>query len=173
METFRIAEIGEEVRRLLRTQAEQAGVHIELQINDANKWDRPLYVRGDPFLFRLALRNLALNGIQALSESPVPRGERCIRIIGLYSPSHAAASPLEGWVDIYVWNNGSPIPPEVRRRIFDRGFSTKLGRGLGLGLSLVQSVAEAHSGRVLLLEDVSPGVQFWLRIPAALPPLQP
>jgi pentatricopeptide repeat protein len=171
VETFRVSETTEEVRRLLQVQAEHASVRIDVQINDVNQWERPLYVRGDPFLFRLALRNLVSNGIQALGESAVPPGERRVRIDGLYSPPSAAGEAPDGWVDLRVWNNGPPIAPDVRRKIFDRGFSTKRGRGLGLGLSLVQSVAEAHSGRIILNDAVQQGVEFWLRVPAALPNL--
>lgn len=69
-----------------------------------------------------------------------------------------------------VRDNGPGIPAEVQQRLFERGFTTKKGRGLGLGLSLVQSVVEAHGGRIRHLREVSPGAEFWLELPAALPP---
>jgi signal transduction histidine kinase len=49
-----------------------------------------------------------------------------------------------GAVLVSVEDSGRGIPPEIAERIFDPFFSTKTGRGAGLGLFLVAAVAAAH-----------------------------
>ena len=54
--------------------------------------------------------------------------------------------------EIRIINDGSPIPPENREKVFLRGFSTK-SKGTGIGLSIVKKLVEAHGWRVSLLDD--------------------
>lgn len=49
---------------------------------------------------------------------------------------------------VRVSNPGPPIPPELRQRIFARGFTTKKGEHQGLGLYAVQSLASRYGGMV-------------------------
>jgi signal transduction histidine kinase len=50
---------------------------------------------------------------------------------------------------IEVWDTGTGIDPELKDRIFEPFFTTKpLGKGLGLGLDIVQRVVNKHSGTV-------------------------
>jgi len=167
-ETVRVSDLVNEVKRVLQRQAEKANVKIDVEIFDQNRWNRVLYLKGDPFLYRIAIRALVHNAIQACSDPSLPEERRHVIIRGIYTPSisdDVKIAPF-GWIDIYVRDQGSGIPPDHRQKIFERGFTTKKGRGLGLGLSLVQSVAESYGGRIRLLENVSPGVEFWLRLPA-------
>lgn len=49
---------------------------------------------------------------------------------------------------VRVSNPGPPIPPELRQRIFARGFTTKKGGHQGMGLYAVQSLAGRYGGMV-------------------------
>lgn len=49
---------------------------------------------------------------------------------------------------VRVSNPGPLIPPELRQRIFTRGFTTKKGEHQGMGLYAVQSLAERYGGLV-------------------------
>ena len=52
-----------------------------------------------------------------------------------------------------VTDEGRGIPPEVLEQVFGRFSSHTSGsrhRGVGLGLSIVQSLVELHGGRVLI-----------------------
>ena len=70
-------------------------------------------------------------------------------------------------VALRVSDSGPGVPAELRRRIFDPFFTTKgLGRGMGLGLSSVFNLAEAHGGSVEVGESILGGAQFVLRLPA-------
>lgn len=76
--------------------------------------------------------------------------------------SGATRSTVEFWVA----DDGPGVPPELRRKIFDRFTSTGSHDGFGLGLSIVTAIAEAHGGRVVL-DDREPGTGavFRLRLP--------
>jgi signal transduction histidine kinase len=54
--------------------------------------------------------------------------------------------------------------PHVWDRLF-RGDRSRTERGLGLGLSLVKAVVEAHGGTVELRSDVGKGAAFVIRVP--------
>ncbi|NHJ15165.1 MAG: PAS domain S-box protein [Candidatus Thorarchaeota archaeon] len=61
-----------------------------------------------------------------------------------------------------ITNDGLEISPEVRSRIFDRGFTSKQGR-LGYGLAIAKRIVEAHGWR-LSLKATSP-TTFVIEIP--------
>jgi signal transduction histidine kinase len=77
-------------------------------------------------------------------------------------------------VVIAVTDSGPGIPAEDVGRIFGRFSRADSGRnravgGFGLGLALVQAIAEAHDGSVRVTSVVGQGSRFELRIPAAGP----
>jgi signal transduction histidine kinase len=66
-------------------------------------------------------------------------------------------------------DNGIGIPPEEQPRIWDRlyrGDKSRSQRGLGLGLSLVKAVVEAHGGSVCVRSAVGKGSEFEVRLAA-------
>ncbi|HEY0786396.1 MAG TPA: ATP-binding protein [Acidobacteriaceae bacterium] len=66
---------------------------------------------------------------------------------------------------IEFWDNGPGIPAELKDRLFEPFFSTKApGRGLGLGLDVVQRIVGKHRGFVRLQSE--PGETcFQVRLP--------
>jgi len=79
------------------------------------------------------------------------------------------------WVELDVSDDGPGVPPEVRDRVFERfvrgaGDARAAGpgaQGSGLGLSIVQAVAEAHGGTVAVIDGPRGGARFRVRLPAA------
>ena len=65
---------------------------------------------------------------------------------------------------ICVEDTGCGIPPKVRQRMFEQGFSTK-GQGRGTGLALVQSIVQAYGGDVRVESVVGLGTTFTIHIP--------
>ncbi len=105
-----------------------------------------LIVAGDPVLLEWAIESLAKNAIDALAG----RGGRV---------TLSAQELPEGRVRVRVKDNGPGVPRELRKRIFDAGFSTK-EKGWGIGLSLARRIiTEGHDGR-LLLQSGTRGATF-------------
>ena len=64
-----------------------------------------------------------------------------------------------------VEDSGRGIPPGIAERIFDPFFSTKTGRGAGLGLFLVAAVAAAHGTSCRIQARAGGGTSAFLRLP--------
>jgi signal transduction histidine kinase len=103
-------------------------------------------VHGDPVLLEWAVEVLAKNAIDALAG----RGGH-IRLT-------AARRPEQG-VAIAVADDGPGVPPELRARVFDPGFSTKKS-GWGIGLSLAKRIVEENHGGTLALASTPQGATF-------------
>lgn len=72
---------------------------------------------------------------------------------------------------VEVEDTGPGIPEEIRERIFEPFFSSKIGKqgsGCGLGLSIVAAVVDDHQG-VLDLHTGTEGTRFTLYFPAGRP----
>ena len=89
-------------------------------------------------------------------------------------------TPSGGYVTISVRNGpgqalvrfrdtGIGIPHEEQDRIWDRlyrGDKSRSQRGLGLGLSLVKAVVEAHGGTVTVSSQPNHGAEFTVHLPS-------
>jgi signal transduction histidine kinase len=143
----RLAEIVAEVVELYQPTAAQNGIVIRMPA------DEQPTVNGDPLLLAQAIGNLIDNAIKY-----APAGSEVdIRI----------ASPAEDLIDITVGDHGPGIPDVEKLRAterFYRGDSSRGKAGVGLGLSVVASVAKLHSG-ALTLADNHPGLAASLLLP--------
>ena len=73
-----------------------------------------------------------------------------------------------GRVIVRVRDTGMGIPAEEQPRIWERlyrGDKSRSQRGLGLGLSLVKAIVEAHHGAVLVQSKLGEGSEFIVSIP--------
>lgn len=97
--------------------------------------------------------NLIRNAIEAMSG----RGKRQLTI-----STRLAGSDVE----IAVSDTGSGLPEDVVSRLFHPFVTTK-ERGMGMGLSICRTIAEAHGGRLWLGANTPEGATFKLSLPAS------
>jgi signal transduction histidine kinase len=93
-----------------------------------------------------------------------------------YTPAggrvEVGTSARDGEVLLSVRDTGIGIPREELPRIWERlyrGDKSRSEHGLGLGLSLVKAIVEAHGGRVTVESSRDQGSQFLLHLPRAVP----
>ena len=92
-----------------------------------------------------------------------------------FARRHAALPFRDGSTDgssIRVWveDSGEGIPPEEHGKIFEPFYrrGTELRRetqGIGIGLTIVKHIVEAHRGRVLVRSAVGQGSRFTIELP--------
>lgn len=73
-------------------------------------------------------------------------------------------------VQFAVQDEGEGIPKEALPYIFDRFFRVNKARcrkdgGMGLGLSIVRQIIEAHGGQIKVESDMGIGTTFWITLP--------
>ena len=76
-----------------------------------------------------------------------------------------------GEISIRISDSGPGIAPEHLPRLFDRFYRVDRGRsrahgGSGLGLTIAQSIAQAHGGRIVAESVVGQGSTFIVTLPA-------
>ncbi|MEJ7729781.1 MAG: HAMP domain-containing sensor histidine kinase [Polyangiaceae bacterium] len=79
------------------------------------------------------------------------------------------ATARTGHIAVSVRDDGAGIAPAHLSRVFDRFWQLeKAGRGVGLGLSIVRALVEAHGGRVGVDSVPGAGSTFWFTLPCGL-----
>ncbi len=119
----------------------------ELRISNACQGAR---TQGNPRTLLSALLNLTNNAMQAMGQGGVLQ-------LGL---REGACGRLE----ITITDTGPGIPAEVRAHLFKPFFTTR-ANGTGLGLSVVQAVAQAHGGGVRVDSRPGEGSEFIVQLP--------
>ncbi|MDA3850764.1 MAG: HAMP domain-containing sensor histidine kinase [Spirochaetaceae bacterium] len=133
LESFHINDIINQVTELYSLLAEEKEITIHLDC-----MEHPRLYKGNRFRLTQALSNMLDN---AVKYTPV-NGNIWITL------THG-----RGGISIEIENEGTEISPEDEDRIwnrFFRGDSSRSTQGVGLGLSLVKAVIEAHRGTIIL-----------------------
>jgi two-component system NtrC family sensor kinase len=94
------------------------------------------------------LMNLVMNAIHAMQAG----GDITIR---------AENEVDQAGFSFQVVDSGVGIPPEIVPKIFDPFFTTKeVGKGSGLGLSIIYGIIKQHDGRITVSSEVGKGTTF-------------
>ncbi|MDO9139335.1 MAG: MASE3 domain-containing protein [Methylobacter sp.] len=122
----------------------------------------------DPIDVQQILINLAVNSRDAIGEQG--RIDITLERIRVKRKTCAICHvAIDGdYVALEVKDSGAGIPANVQQRIFDPFFTTKeVGKGSGLGLSMVHGVVIKNNAHVLLETGVGQGTSFRLLFPFA------
>jgi signal transduction histidine kinase len=141
--------VASDVLRLVDFEVHRRRVDIEEQFADTLP-----AVRGDVIHLQQVLLNLILNGLEALAESSESNRRLMVR----------TAYNGEGKVEVAVQDSGPGVSPDRLPRLFDSFFTTKT-HGMGLGLSIVRSIVEAHGGRIWVENNPTGGACFRFTLP--------
>jgi signal transduction histidine kinase len=128
-------------------------------------------VRAPSVALRLDLDRATVRGerllLERLAENLVENGVRYNAPGGFVS---VHTGMRDGAATPRVVNSGPRVAPEVAERLlepFERGGRARDDRGVGLGLSIVRAVAEAHGGRVALAARPEGGLAVDVVLPRA------
>jgi len=117
--------------------------------------DEPYAVTGDRVLLQQVLVNLVINAMDAMATIP-PAG----RVVFV----RTTITPLV--VEVSVEDRGAGIAPDVLARLFEPFFTTK-SKGMGIGLTIVRGIVEAHGGTIQACNNPHGGATFRLMLPLA------
>src|SRR6266702_4440338 len=137
---------------IINVQIKQYTRHFQLKLDE----DVPV-VRGNPQQLEQVVINLIMNALQAL-----PDREHAV----LVATSFDSAA---GLVVIKVVDEGGGMPPDVKERIFEPFFSTKLDQGgTGLGLAISNFIVKEHKGSLEFESEPGKGTTALVKLPVWL-----
>jgi len=144
--SLHIGEVIDEVRRLAEDELNCRGVSIELDLTQALP-----PVLADRIQIQQVLLNLIRNGAEAMENADNHAKRLIVR-----------AQSADGCIIVEVCDYGPGLThPE---KVFEPFYSTKQG-GLGIGLAISRSIAQAHGGVLQVRDNQPQGTVFSLTLP--------
>jgi signal transduction histidine kinase len=153
---------------LMQPNAAEKGVRLVLETSNIEHRTPNVEMEIDGRAIQQALVNLIDNAIKHS-----PKGETVtveIKSSAGVSPAAEEKTTAGTAVLLSVSDHGPGIPPEEHAKIFERFYrrGSELRRetqGVGIGLSIVKHIVEAHGGRVLVESAVGQGSRFVIELP--------
>lgn len=143
---FSVHDLLLEICDSLRPQLSAQAIDVSIKVEAA------LVATADREMIRRAMLNLVLNAVDAM-----PEGGRL----------ELAAASDGNVLQVIVADSGPGLSEEILRRLFEPFVTTKPS-GTGLGLTIVERIAEVHSGTVTATNAAGKGARFTLHLPQPL-----
>ncbi|TCT18273.1 two-component system sensor histidine kinase DctS [Melghiribacillus thermohalophilus] len=129
----------------------ELGIEVQIDENTSLK-NYPAHMDGNDFV--IILGNLIENSFDAL------RGDKKQEKLVYVSIVEKKDS-----IQISVEDNGRGMNSEIIEHIFEKGYTTKKNEGSGIGLYLVQKMAEKAKGKIEVISHPGEGTSFYLQFP--------
>jgi len=167
--------LTEQTVKLMQPYAEEK--HVSLHFADGNNGAEHFSADVDSKAIQQALVNLIDNAIKHS-----PKGQTVT--VGV-QPCDCPTTPAENIEStangvqssflLWVEDHGEGIPRAEHERIFERFYrlGSELRRetqGVGIGLSIVKHLVEAHHGQVMVHSEIGKGSRFEILLPSSSPP---
>lgn len=127
-----------------------------------------LFIEGSVSLMQQLLMNLLSNAIDAVADTPKPEitcGLRPLEVDDRFLKKHPKLEK-GNYACLTVRDNGTGIKQQDIENIFDPFFTTKeIGKGSGLGLSMVYGTVNRHNGIIEIESNVGKGTAFHIYLP--------
>ncbi|MGY3264897.1 sensor histidine kinase [Lysobacter sp. HA35] len=147
--------LAAETVKLLDTDVRGRGIPVEFA-----RWRDPALLSGDSLYLQQMLLNLLINGMDAVEARFASGDLSATRPAVLLD-----VRELEGGqVQFQVSDAGGGIPESRLAHLFDSFYSSK-PHGMGLGLSISRSIAEAHGGSIRAENNNRGGATFRVTFP--------
>jgi signal transduction histidine kinase len=150
MRELDLTQVANNALHLIDAEARRRGVTINTRFAAAVP-----PVLGDRVQLEQVLLNLLLNGMQAMADKP--EDERQLHLL--------VEANGDERVVVTVIDAGPGIPPDQLAQLFSSFFTTR-ENGMGLGLSIVRSIVEAHGGSIDAANHAGGGAVFHFTLPA-------
>ncbi len=159
--TFTPVDVGETLHKtssLLSVQCKKSNIKTVVDLEP----DLPP-IFADPQQLRQVLINLSFNAAEAMADG----GTLAFRAAAnrVAAKDHSGNDEAQFELTIAICDTGPGIGPEVLPDIFRPFFSTKKGKGMGLGLSICERIMKAHRGRISVESRPGEGTTFYLHFP--------
>ena len=145
---------------VIRMLARALGEHIQINLRvDGELWP----VLADAAQLEAAITNLAINARDAM-----PQGGTLTVSARNGALDEGADVAAGDYLVIELSDTGAGMPPEVVARVFEPFFTTKaVGRGTGLGLSMVYGFIKQSGGHIKVYSEPGHGTTVRLYLPRA------
>lgn len=154
-----IAALLDETLNLLRSTLPST---IEIRLDNDAQADS---IMGDPSQIQQVIVNLCKNAADALESQ---RGTIEVSLShGNLEPAPSNPEIKAGeYFQLKVRDTGLGMPPDVMDRIFEPFYTTKdVGKGSGMGLSVVHGILEKHGGTITVESEEGKGSVFTVYLP--------
>ncbi|MCK8603577.1 response regulator [Desulfoferrobacter suflitae] len=141
-----IAEVLDEFQQEFSTRGIETGIELADGL--------PLLPVDDEH-FKLAIKNIIENSVEALQKAP----QKSIRV---------CSKVEQDWVEIHILDSGKGIPKDKIKNIFDPFFTSKTS-GPGLGLTIALKIIQEHQGTISVTSEPGEGSFFVIKLPIRRP----